>query len=216
MSLATQWTWVLGDGEGQGSLACCSPWCHKELDTTEQLNNNNRLVLNPQELPTPTRFRQQIVPEGPDGCPRGASLLSLSPPSFVLFALPSLPSGPRILSRSLVWLLEHECWDSFFTHTVVVPVLWTTVSVCEIEFTHSKSWQQESTRLSQEQGSAGHQSFLCKWQNYDRHDLQTPAVSSHCLPMWGIRRPQYQHRIWSQLTGTETTRQSNLSERLAA
>ena len=25
----------LGDGEGQGSLACCSPWGRKELDTTE-------------------------------------------------------------------------------------------------------------------------------------------------------------------------------------
>ena len=25
-----------GDGEGQGSLVCCSPWIHKELDTTEQ------------------------------------------------------------------------------------------------------------------------------------------------------------------------------------
>ena len=28
-----------GDGEGQGSLACCSPWGHKESDTTEWLNN---------------------------------------------------------------------------------------------------------------------------------------------------------------------------------
>ena len=27
------------DGEGQRSLACCSPLGHKELDTTEQLNN---------------------------------------------------------------------------------------------------------------------------------------------------------------------------------
>ena len=27
-----------GDGEGQGSLACCSPWGHKESSTTEQLN----------------------------------------------------------------------------------------------------------------------------------------------------------------------------------
>ena len=26
-----------GDGEGQGSLACCSPWDCKELDTTEHL-----------------------------------------------------------------------------------------------------------------------------------------------------------------------------------
>ena len=28
-----------GGGEGQGSLACCSPWGRKELDTTERLNN---------------------------------------------------------------------------------------------------------------------------------------------------------------------------------
>ena len=27
-----------GDSEGQGSLACCSPWSCKESDTTEQLN----------------------------------------------------------------------------------------------------------------------------------------------------------------------------------
>ena len=25
-------------GEGQGSLACCSPWGRKELNTTERLN----------------------------------------------------------------------------------------------------------------------------------------------------------------------------------
>ena len=29
-----------GDGEGQGSLTCCSPWGRKESDTTERLNNN--------------------------------------------------------------------------------------------------------------------------------------------------------------------------------
>ena len=27
-----------GVGDGQGSLACCSPWGCKELDTTERLN----------------------------------------------------------------------------------------------------------------------------------------------------------------------------------
>ena len=32
---------TLGDGDGQGSLVCCSSWSHKESDTTEQLNNNN-------------------------------------------------------------------------------------------------------------------------------------------------------------------------------
>ena len=33
---------ALGDGEGQGSLVCYSPWGRKELDTTKQLNNNNK------------------------------------------------------------------------------------------------------------------------------------------------------------------------------
>ena len=28
-----------GNNEGQGSLACCSPWGVKEQDTTQQLNN---------------------------------------------------------------------------------------------------------------------------------------------------------------------------------
>ena len=31
---------TLGDSEGRGSLACCSPLGHKESDTTQQLNNN--------------------------------------------------------------------------------------------------------------------------------------------------------------------------------
>ena len=26
---------VPGDGEGQGNMACYSPWSHKQLDTTE-------------------------------------------------------------------------------------------------------------------------------------------------------------------------------------
>ena len=34
--------WIPGDGEGQGNLACCSPWGRKESDRTEQLNNNNK------------------------------------------------------------------------------------------------------------------------------------------------------------------------------
>ena len=31
-----------GDGEGQGGVACKSPWGHKESDTTEQLNKKNK------------------------------------------------------------------------------------------------------------------------------------------------------------------------------
>ena len=32
---------VPGDGEWQGSLACCSSWSHKVSHTTERLNNSN-------------------------------------------------------------------------------------------------------------------------------------------------------------------------------
>ena len=48
-----------GNGEGQGSLTCCSPWGRKESDTTRCLNNNKMEIysvvvseqtLNPRNL----------------------------------------------------------------------------------------------------------------------------------------------------------------------
>ena len=36
---------TLGDSEGPGSLACCSPWGPKELDTTERLNDNKTIII---------------------------------------------------------------------------------------------------------------------------------------------------------------------------
>ena len=33
---------AVGVGEGQGGLARCSPWGHKESGVTEQLNNNKK------------------------------------------------------------------------------------------------------------------------------------------------------------------------------
>ena len=37
----------LGGDEGQGSLVFCSPWCHKESDMTEQLNNYKTGTMAP-------------------------------------------------------------------------------------------------------------------------------------------------------------------------
>ena len=38
-----------GDDEGQGGLACCSPWGYKVSDTTEPLNHLGLLeILYPQ------------------------------------------------------------------------------------------------------------------------------------------------------------------------
>ena len=41
-----------GVGDGQGSLAWCSPWGRKELDTTGQLNNNNKARTKTRVLTT--------------------------------------------------------------------------------------------------------------------------------------------------------------------
>ena len=41
MASPTEWTWVWvnsGSWWWTGSLVCCSPWGHKELETTEQMN----------------------------------------------------------------------------------------------------------------------------------------------------------------------------------
>ena len=40
---------ALGDGEGQGSLACCSPWCCKELNIAEWLNNKTLCFVKPSQ-----------------------------------------------------------------------------------------------------------------------------------------------------------------------
>ena len=39
-----------GDGEGQGSLACCSPWGHRESDTIERMNNNLSRLKKSEDL----------------------------------------------------------------------------------------------------------------------------------------------------------------------
>ena len=37
---------ALGDGDGQGSLVCCSPWGWKESDMIERQDNNNSNIKN--------------------------------------------------------------------------------------------------------------------------------------------------------------------------
>ena len=48
MASPTQWPWEFeqapGDDEGQGSQACCSPWCCKESHMTYQLSNNSKVI----------------------------------------------------------------------------------------------------------------------------------------------------------------------------
>ena len=55
-----------GDGEGLGSLAYCRPWSLKELDMTEQLNNNKKFSLEIQDLHPRSLCSQndQLPPDG--------------------------------------------------------------------------------------------------------------------------------------------------------
>ena len=52
---------ALGDGEGQGSLACCSPWGCKESDTTEQLNWTDRLMDYNKCTTTSVTFQCHVI-----------------------------------------------------------------------------------------------------------------------------------------------------------
>ena len=36
-----EFAWTPGVGDGQGGLACCGSWGHKDLDMTEQLNRTD-------------------------------------------------------------------------------------------------------------------------------------------------------------------------------
>ena len=53
-----------GDGEGQRSLASYSPWGHRELDMTGQLNNNNKSMsafASPRFLMTWEKIKFYII-----------------------------------------------------------------------------------------------------------------------------------------------------------
>ena len=58
-----------GDGDGQGGLACCSPWSHRELDTTRDQ----------------TTTRAKLPEEGGSAPDRGAQALKRIPNSSTGF-----------------------------------------------------------------------------------------------------------------------------------
>ena len=48
-----EFRWPLGDGEGQGSLVCCSRWGCKKSDMSYQLNNTTTIKMCVQPLGRP-------------------------------------------------------------------------------------------------------------------------------------------------------------------
>ena len=59
-----------GDGEGQGSLECCSPWGQEESDTTWHLNNNNTWQMGSEVpgqewYPNSLQWKCRVLTTGP-------------------------------------------------------------------------------------------------------------------------------------------------------
>ena len=55
---------ALGVGDGQGSLACCSPWGHKELDMTKQLVWTENVVQGPERVSEDNASKELIIIPG--------------------------------------------------------------------------------------------------------------------------------------------------------
>ena len=96
---------ILGDVEGQGVLACCSPWGCKESDTTGWLNNSDKenTWLTSQRILVPSEFiaGPRIWDHFSEMC-------------VVLLHL--------CKQHSLVWLHNHENYGSLLS-TLSVTVL---------------------------------------------------------------------------------------------
>ena len=94
---------TLGDSEGQGSQAYCSPWGLKELDTTEQLNNSNTrpngwgtqrgksMFLEPGEEESPSPAFSMLVRGGD-----GEHVTSRWPMSWIWGRRVSSPPSPLV------------------------------------------------------------------------------------------------------------------------
>ena len=68
-----EFEWTLGVGDGQGGLACCSSWGHRESDTTEWLNWTEHYIVylkdaNRVDLKSSYHNKKKIVTMCHNGC----------------------------------------------------------------------------------------------------------------------------------------------------
>ena len=96
-----------GDGEGQGSLACCSPWGCKKSDKTEQLNNNV-YVKSPVCVSEASKVRGRLNAEK-------TGILILCPPFFHR-AMTEMGEEKKLISFvhksfTVQQVLRPGCWE---------------------------------------------------------------------------------------------------------
>ena len=116
--------WLNGDNGGERSLVCCSPWGRKELDTTEQLNDNMCQSQSPNSshpTPCPTHFSTSLGRQGlgfrkKEGWWKGSYFVSVwflfKPFTLLLHCQDSCSGGGSNHAVGQVVLLIHHWWIS--------------------------------------------------------------------------------------------------------
>ena len=96
-----------GDSEGQGSLARCSPWGPKELDTTERLNNSNHhRKINSEHF----HHGGVIFCTKTERC---SGILHVHHEASKLLSLPSTLLGQLVSFQSLPWMEREDGREAF-------------------------------------------------------------------------------------------------------
>ena len=97
---------TLEDSEGEGSLACCSPWGRKESNMTQQLNNSNSLAQAVGGGVGTTAYAPSLVSE-PRSLPPSLETLKLGCSGHLGQAHPS-PGDQVYLLQSTTSLLRND------------------------------------------------------------------------------------------------------------
>ena len=91
---------MLGDSEGQKSLACCSPWGGKEWDSTQRLNNSSNEWAK--------HARGQVCTGAPEGLGQGSGWQAAAPGLAELDIRLSIHTIPSLV---YVDLKEYGYWS---------------------------------------------------------------------------------------------------------
>ena len=119
-----------GVGDRHGSLACCSPWGHKESDTTEWLNYTDWTVAH--QAPLSMGFSKQEYWSGLP-CPLPGDLLDpgIKPKFLMSLALAGMFFTTSANWEALKWTWTHLTFRIMVSPGIINPLPYKWVLFCE-------------------------------------------------------------------------------------
>ena len=160
MASQTQWTWVWASSRrwwSTGSVACCSPWGHKESDTTEQLNN---MTLPPDKYISQRQVFLPVVNIG--------RLVNLNcVPQWLINPKSCTSVSSAISSICLVMVLAERTCATFWTAAFKLPDKFKTAIIEMLQWTNCertwKRWKKKIGNLSKERESIKNKMKYFNW-----------------------------------------------------